>query len=66
MFWLVYFPAQIMGAERNIQWDIARLSFPRPSPLSLPSLPQTQESLQRRQRISRYIECGFGHVTGVY
>ena len=37
MFWLVYFPSKIMGAERNIQWDCGRLSFlPSPSPLSPP------------------------------
>ena len=40
MFWLVYFPAKMMEAERNIQWDCDRLSFlPSLQPSVLPPLP---------------------------
>ena len=63
--WFI-FPPKSSGRNITFNGIVAGFpSFPRPSPLS-PPFPQSQESLLRRLIIRRYMECGFGHVTGIY
>ena len=52
MFWLVYFPAKMMEAERNIQWDCDRLSFLLPVPSPLLS-PKPKKACLRRLEVVR-------------